>query len=135
MQTNKYELVEITVVAGSSGTRFNIPDQPKLRFTKLNAVESYNATDLTASPSGVTPVSAANFKNSYLVLYTNGGEYLNRIPLIRLHQVTNSTDAYVRTLMQFMGQQVAWEKSYILTGSSITAASSFSFLLGVYYTC
>ena len=135
MQTSKYELVEITVVSGSSGTRFNIPDQPKLRFTKLQGAESYNATDLTASPTGITPVSAANFKNSYLVLYNNGGEYLNRIPLIRLHQVTNGTDAYVRTLMQFQGQQIAWEKSYILTGSSITAASSFSFLLGVYYTC
>lgn len=135
MQVNKYELVEITIVTGSSGTRFNIPDQPKLRFTKLNAIEAYNATDLTASPSGVTPVSAANFKNSYLVLYNNGGEYLNRIPLIRLHQVTNGTDSYVRTLMQYQGQQISWEKSYILTGTSITAASTFSFLLGVYYTC
>lgn len=135
MQTSRYELVEITITAGSSGTRFNIPDQPKLRYTKLNAVESYDATDLTATPSGFSPVSGANFKNAYLVLYNNGGEYLNKIPLIRLHQVTNNTDSFVRTLMQFQGQQISWEKSYILMGTSITAATTFSFLLGVYYTC
>jgi len=137
MTTNKFELVELTLVAGTSGQRFNFPDQPKLRFSNLNAVEAYNADDLTTSPSGVTPISATNFKNAYLVLYSNGQESLNRIPLISLHRTqTGTTNPFVRSLMQFQGQQIAWEKSYVLTGSAITiGGSSNSFLFGVYYSC
>ena len=137
MQTNKFELVELVINAGTSGSRFNFPDQPKLRYVKLNAIESYDVNDLTVSSTGNALVSAANFKLSYLVLYINGGENVNRIPLISLHrtQSGSSPDPFVMGLSQFQGQQVTWEKSYILTGNSITAASTFSFLLGIYYTC
>lgn len=139
MQTNRYELIELTITAGTSGQRFNFPDQPKLRYTKLMALESFNSTDLTTSPTGVTPVTVANFQQSYLVLYFAGGENGNRIPLPTLHRIQTNTTAtnnpYVNNVMQFMGQQIVWEKSYILTGSSVTAVSNFSFLIGVYYAC
>ena len=137
MQTNRFELVELTLVVGTSGSRFNFPDQPKLRYTNINAIEAFNADDLTASPSGVTPVTAANFKNSYLVLYVNGEESVNRIPLISLHRTqTGTTNGFVRAMMQFQGQKISWEKCYIITGSSITVAgTNFSYLFGVYYNC
>jgi len=136
MQTNKFELVELVIQTGTIGQRFNFPDQPKLRYVKLNALETFDINDLTVSSTGNALVSAANLKQAYLVLYINGGENVNRIPLISIHrQQSGATPSpFVMSLAQYQGQQVTWEKSYILMGSSITAASTFSFLLGVHYT-
>jgi len=134
-----YQFVEIVVPQSSTGTRFYFPDQPQLRFTSLLNLVCYTTGTATNSIlSGNPLLSTANLKNTYLVLYANDKEAVNRIPVLELNRVaSNSTtaDPYVFSLNAFAGQQIVWSKSYIQTPvaySSITT-SNYSVCFGVYY--
>jgi hypothetical protein len=77
-------------------------------------------------------------QKTYLVLYYNDKESVNRIPILELNRVaTNSAtgEPYSFAITPFAGQQIQWSKSYIQTPSAYSGISSanFSVCLGVYY--
>lgn len=135
---NKTQLIELIVPASTTATRFNIPDQPLLRYKKTLSIEIYNANDVTVSPSGNATVTAANVQRSFLTLYINepdgtSGEYVQNIPLTSLHRIAYGTTVpYVFDIAEFANKQIDWSKSYI-TCQGGTWASQLSYLINVNY--
>lgn len=136
----KYELVELLVagvaVTGQTQTQWNFPDLPKLRYTALMALETFAVDSITVSPNNVALPTAAIMQKSYLVLYSNERQDLYRIPLVSLirTQATNSPSApFVRSLPEFSGQKITWDKSFVQIASAPANTANFSFCFGVYY--
>jgi hypothetical protein len=133
----KYEFVEIQVpgvAGGQTNTQWNFPDLPKLRYTSLQAMTTYTAGTITASPTNVPPPATSILAKSYLVLYANERQDLYRIPLLELNRIQNSaTDPFVRSLFEFGGVKVTWEKSYVQIASAPANTTNISFQFGVYY--
>ena len=137
-KSQKFELVEVSLpgiaVTGQTGTRWNFPDLPKLRYVSLQAIEIYTPNDITVTPTQQTPVTLAILQTAYLVLYANERQDLYRIPLLNLHRIQNaSNDPFIRSLFEFTGQKVTWDKSYIQLGAAPGNTTNLSFPLGVYY--
>lgn len=136
----KYELVELLVpgvsVTGQTQSQWSFPDLPKLRYTALMALETFAIDTLAVSPNNVALPTAAILQKSYLVLYSNERQDLFRIPLISLVRTQATTGAsapFVRSLPEFSGQKITWDKSYITIASAPANTANFSFCFGVYY--
>ena len=136
----KYELVELLVpgvaVTGQTQTQWNFPDLPKLRYTALMALETFAVDTITVSPNNVALPTAAIMQKSYLVLYSNERQDLYRIPLvslIRTQATTSASAPFVRSLPEFSGQKITWDKSYVQIASAPANTANFSFCFGVYY--
>lgn len=137
-KTQKYELVELVLPAATTPqSRYGFPDLPKLRYTSLQAVETFTENSVTISPLGNALIPIAAFKKAYLTLYINERQDAYRIPLSSLNRVQNSsTDPFVRSIFEFNSQKVTWDKSYIEFGNTPTLSTTvnYSILLGVYYS-
>ena len=137
-KVQNYEFLEIVIPASSSGTRFYAPDQPQLRFTSLLNLVCYTTDTISNSIlSGNPLLSIANLQKTFLVLYYNDKESVNRIPVLELNRVVSNaaTAAYSFDITPFAGQQIIWAKSYIQTPTAYgsISASNFSVCFGVYY--
>jgi len=136
---HNYEFVEIIVPQSSTATKFYFSDQPQLRFVSLMNMSSYTPNVMTNSIlSGNPLLTIANLKNTYLVLYANDKESINRIPVLELNRIASnsaSADPYQFHLNSFNGQRVTWSKSYIQTpvAYSSISSSNYSVCFGVYY--
>lgn len=133
-----FEFIECVVPQSSTGTKFFFPDQPQLRFTSLLNLVCYTTDTCTNSIlSGNPLLTIANLKNTYLVLYANDKEAVNRIPVLSLNPqgTTTASSSWVYQIAPFAGQQIVWSKSYIQTpvAYSSISASNFSVTFGVYY--
>ena len=137
-KVQNYEFLEIVIPASSTGTRFYAPDQPQLRFTSLLNLVCYTTDTISNSVlSGNPLLSIANLQKTFLVLYYNDKESVNRIPVLELNRVVSNaaTAAYSFDITPFAGQQIIWAKSYIQTPTAYgsISASNFSVCFGVYY--
>ena len=137
-KVQNYEFLEIVIPASSTGTRFYAPDQPQLRFTSLLNLVCYTTDTISNSIlSGNPLLSIANLQKTFLVLYYNDKESVNRIPVLELNRVVSNaaTAAYSFDITPFAGQQIIWAKSYIQTPTAYgsISASNFSVCFGVYY--
>ena len=137
-KVQNYEFLEIVIPASSTGTRFYAPDQPQLRFTSLLNLVCYTTDTISNSVlSGNPLLSIANLQKTFLVLYYNDKESVNRIPVLELNRVVSNaaTAAFSFDITPFAGQQIIWAKSYIQTpvAYSSISASNFSVCFGVYY--
>lgn len=133
-----FEFIECVVPQSSTGTKFFFPDQPQLRFTSLLNLVSYTTDTCTNSIlSGNPLLSIANLKNTYLVLYANDKECINRIPVMSLNAqgTTTASSAWTYQISAFAGQKIVWSKSYIQTpvAYSSISGSNYSVTFGVYY--
>ena len=121
----------------STGTRFYVPDQPQLRFVSLLNLVCYTTDTITNSVLSGNTFETANLKNTYLVLYYNDKESVNRIPVLELNRVVSNsaTAAFSFDITPFAGQQIIWAKSYIQTPTAYSSisGSNFSVCFGVYY--
>ena len=137
-KAKKYEFVEV-VVAGVAGggqtlTRYNFPDLPKLRNTKLQALSCYTQGTISLTPNGNVLSTNAILAKSYIVLYSNERQDLYRIPLSILNNVKNaSNDPNTLFLFEVLDQNVTWDKCYIELASSPLNTTNFSFGFGIYY--
>ena len=138
-KVQNYEFIEVVVPQSSTGTRFYFPDQPQLRFVSLLNLVCYTPNVVSSSIlSGNSLLSVANLQKTYLVLYYNDKESVNRIPILELNRIasnSSSADPYAFAITPFAGQQIVWSKSYIQTPTAYSSISSanFSVCLGVYY--
>ena len=90
-----YEFIECVVPQSSTGTRFYFQDQPQLRFVSTMNITCYTPSVVSASIlSGNPLLSLANLQKTYLVLYYNDKESVNRIPVLELNQ-TGDLEIYV----------------------------------------
>jgi hypothetical protein len=137
-RVNKFELVEISVPGvastGQTGTRWNFPDLPKLRYTSLQALQVFSIATLTIAPSGQALASTAILQKSYLVLYSNDRQDNYNVPLLSLNPIQDASNTpFQRGLYEFSGQKATWDKSYISIASAPANTTNFSFVFGIYY--
>ena len=144
----KTQLVELPIVAASTASRFYFPTQNFLRAKRIMSIQTFTVTDIPTSPQGNALVPTANFKVAYLTLYgenpepkdadglpsTGAGEWISRLPLIALHNISNGTDPFVYDLAEFVPRNIVWEKSYVdVIGGLGGASPALSFLFEVGY--
>jgi hypothetical protein len=136
-----YQFLDIPVAAGTY-QQINIPDQAQLRDAPILALEVYTANDFPNSfLNSFNPLpTSAQVKACSLQLYTTQGDAQNsfangifNIPLIRLHNIVNSTDPYSRVFTEAVGWRVQWQKCSLQFSSMVTFASAVSFCFGIYY--
>jgi hypothetical protein len=137
-RVNKFELVEISVPGvastGQTGTRWNFPDLPKLRYTSLQALQVFSIATLTIAPSGQALATTAILQKSYLVLYSNDRQDNYNVPLLSLNCIQDASNTpFQRGLYEFSGQKATWDKSYISIASAPANTTNFSFVFGIYY--
>ena len=140
LKIQNYEYISITIPQSSTQTRFNFPDQPQLRFVSLMGLEVYTPGTVTNDILTKNPLlTIANLQNTFLVLYYNDKEAMNRIPLMALNRIASNSgtaNPYVFQQNIFAGQQITWSKSYIEAAAPYTGigSSSFAVAFGVYYS-
>jgi len=138
----RHELVEITIPAGSTLTRYNFPDLPNLRNVLLFGFQVYTSNAVTNSiisgnaVLGHIPV----LHNSYTTFVNYGGkEFLKQAPNImfnsldeNLNTSTNWTETDTKS---FVGQRVNWPSSYLqFTAAPSLPTTQQVFLCSEYYT-
>lgn len=138
-KVQNFEFIEVIVPQSSTGTRFYFNDQPQLRFVSTLNIVCYTPGVVSNSIlSGNPLLSQANLKNTYLVLYYNDKESVNRMPVLELNRIASNSstaDPFVFQAAPFAGQQIIWSKSYILTPTAYSSigTSNFSCCFGVYW--
>ena len=132
-----FEFIECPIAQGSTQTRYYFPDQPQLRYVSLLNLVAYQVDAVPSSIlSGNANISAQEFKQTFLVLYANDKEAINRIPLADLNSVSvgqNGDGPGVFARNAFAGQQIIWAKSYIQTTAAYDTTNAASVMFGVYY--
>lgn len=148
-KVKKSQLIDIisqgVASPGNMTQRIQFTDQPYLRNMKTLGIETFCSTDITLSPSGNALPTISQLQGCYLTLFMNdvdnsqssAGEYVQLIPLIKLRNMdTNSTvSPFVHYPLEFAGQQIFWEKSYIViaTPGGLSNIPNISFLFNVYF--
>ena len=138
----RHELVEITIPAGSTLTRFNFPDLPNLRNVLLFGYQVYTVNAVTnsiISGNAVLPHTPV-LHNSYTTFVNYGGkEFLKQAPNIMFNSLdqnlntgTNWTETDTKA---FVGQRVNWPSSYLqFTAAPADPTVTKVFLCSVYYS-
>jgi hypothetical protein len=143
---NNYTTVEVPVTANGL-SRIAIPDQLMLKSypghqVVIKAIELISVKVLTrAMLNAMANAPLAEVVKAALVLYCEGWEKVQYLPLARLNPVHDS-DATAATTFPFIEQaqtfenlkSVDWTKSYVQYGNgAVSANSSYAFVLGIQY--
>lgn len=140
-QIIRHELVEITIPANSSLTRYQFPDIPNLRNSMIWGLQVYTIDEISNSPisqQAILPHTAV-LHQSFITLVNYGGkEFLKQAPSILFNTLSfnlqTSTNAYETDIKSFVGQKVNYPKSYIEFITTPAAATNKSYLVSVYYS-
>jgi hypothetical protein len=142
----RFELVELIIPAGSTGTRFPYPDIPQLRDDTTQDIiicglETYPEEALPLTANGNTNADYAQLSNSFLTLYIDSEESVRQVPMIRLNPFRQAAAAGAtfnvidKLATEYL--KVDWNKTYIQAATPFGTASvpntQFSILLGVWY--
>lgn len=141
----KHELVEVIVPAGSTATRFQLPDLQNLRNVALWGVQIYYDKIVPFSViSGRPVIGKGDAQFSFLTLENYAGrQFLHQSPYLLFQTIENNMaqtqqddcTEQEKDFKNFVGQRVNWPKSYIDTVQPIAdKATDKVFLLSVYYT-
>jgi hypothetical protein len=138
----RHELVEITIPAGSTLTRFNFPDLPNLRNVLLFGYQVYTVNAVTASiisGNAVLPHTQV-LHNSYSTFVNYGGkEFLKQAPNIMFsslnQNISTGTNWTEWDTKAFVGQRVNWPSSYLqFTTAPADPTVTKVFLCSIYYS-
>lgn len=129
------------VAGGSTTTKLQFQDQPYLREKSIFGLECILIDDMSESPTGNVPLTAAQMKKAYLTLYLNDvnqpnsvGEWIQNVPFTLLHRIQNSaSDPFVRQMYELVGQVIYWEKCFVTFPSALGNTANVSILLNVYF--
>jgi hypothetical protein len=142
----RYELVELVIPAGSTGTRFPYPDIPQLRNDTTQDIiicglETFSVDELPLTANGNAVATWPQLANSFLTLYVNSEESVRQVPLIRLNPLRQAAGGGVtfnasdKLKLEYL--QIDWNKTYIQAatpyGTILAPNTQFSILLGVWY--
>lgn len=142
----RYELVELIIPAGSTGTRFPYPDIPQLRDDTTQDIiicglETFPVEALPLTANGNPVASFAQLQNSFLTLYVDSEESVRQVPFIRLNPLRQAASAGTTfNSVDKLGVEylkVDWNKTYVQAaspyGTVVSPVAQFSILLGVWY--
>jgi hypothetical protein len=139
----RFELIEIIIPVGTTGTTFQIEDIPQLRddITQdiiIVGIETFAADSVPLSPAGNAVATMADLENMFLTLYIDQEESIYRLPMPRIQPIWQSlTTGGLQGGQQTLSLEclkVTWNKSYLTFGASFTPEElPISVLLGVWY--
>lgn len=136
MKANKVKYVEFSNPTAAGQQQYYFPDLNDIRNAKIFGIETYGIDNLTTTYAGNTPIADDDLAKAYLVLYFEGGNFIN-VPLIRIIQTQNnaasSTNAYSRFPFLLTGQQITWSKSYVWFGNTSGLTTGRYLHFSVYY--
>lgn len=133
MRVKRYQAVEISVPTGSTLTKFSFPDQPQLRNAKIQAIQVYTPTVVTATPlSGSTPVTLADLKKSTLTLYQGDLQIILNLPLLNFNGISDLTSPFVFELPEMNDIDISWTKSYVNVSTAL-ATTNVAYSFGIFY--
>lgn len=139
--------VEITLPAGTTGTKFNFPDLPYLRpeAAFIKGIQVLTPGTITNGPvTGNALATIAVMKTASLTLYggisdpqtgrpiKQGNQIIQQVPVLTMNNIQNSaTDPFNRNIFLLRGMQVDWTKSFIELAAQPgnVAAASFTFIV------
>jgi hypothetical protein len=129
----KSDMISVPVLTGSTQTKLPFPDQPQLRSTFLQSIYMpLIDIDIFGQPTLNNNVAK---EKGFLVLYFDGRENVQQIPLIELMSDQRTANKYnVNGILGFNSQLVIWPKSYILLSSAIAPGSDVVFTFAVNYS-
>jgi len=150
----RHELVEMPVKAGSTITKYQIPDLPNLRNVHLYGVEVYygndrsqpgvivnNGTVPVGIQTGLPVIDSPTVQKGFLTLVNYGGkEFLKQSPLLLYQSMFNGLpNGAINPLewntKSFVGQKCNFPKSYIeFTTSPANATQDTVIMFSVYYS-
>jgi hypothetical protein len=145
MLIKRYELVELQIGAGSTGSKFEYPDIPDLRDDTeqdiiICGLETWSIDAMPLSPSGIPVATMDQLQNSFLTLYVDQEQSINEVPLVRLlstqQSLTSGPMQWVGYPFELANLKVNWNKSFIQAAESYStggANAEFSIMLGVWY--
>jgi len=133
MRVKRYQAVEISVPTGSTLTKFSFPDQPQLRNAKIQAIQVYTPTVVTATPlSGSTPVTLADLKKSTLTLYQGDLQIILNLPLLNFNGISDLASPFVFELPEMNDIDISWTKSYVNVSTAL-ATTNVAYSFGIFY--
>jgi len=133
MRVKRYQAVEISVPNGSTLTKFSFPDQPQLRNAKIQGIQVYTPTAITATPlSGSTPVTLADLKKSTLTLYQGDLQIILNLPLLNFNGIHDFTSPSVFELPEMNDIDISWTKSYVNVSTAL-ATTNVAYSFGIFY--
>jgi len=145
----KHELIEVIVPAGSTATRFQLPDSQNLRNVQTWGIQVYyNGIVPFSIISGYPVIDKQTFQYSFLTLQNYAGrEFDKQSPLSKYQTIENNvagiagdvaTEASIqeKDFKNLIGQKINFPKSWIDTVTPIGAIleTPLVFLISVYYT-
>ena len=133
MRVKRFQAVEISVPSGSTLTKFSFPDQPQLRNAKIQGIQVYTPTVITATPlSGSTPVTLADLKKSTLTLYQGDLQVILNLPLLNFNAISDLTSPFIFELPEINDIDISWTKSYVNVSAAL-GTTNVAYSFGVYY--
>ena len=142
----KHELLEVIIPAGSTATRFLLPDAQNLRNVQTWGIQIYYDLLVPFSIiSGLGTITKANSLISFLTLENYAGRQFDKqSPINKYQTIENNLSEAVggiqctiqeKDFKCFVGQKINFPKSYIDVVSPIADADvNKVFLISVYYT-
>lgn len=142
----RFELVELIINAGSTGTRFPYPDIPQLRDDTTQDIivcglKTWSIEALPLTANGNANASYLQLANSFLTLYIQGEESVRQVPfidLIHMRQAAAAGATFNNTeTVKTEYLKIDWNKTYLQAatpfGTALAPNTQFSVLLGVSY--
>lgn len=151
-----FRIIELPVFTSQAAqSKLTFPDQPDLRYARIQSLEIYTNVDLTVTqPNNYTVITPAQMIQSTVVLECNDADIHEKdeqsipgrfnstqqnfqyIPLSALHLIQDSVGTpFVRQRIIFPDTYVTWQKSYMqLNSSGLGNGSTVAFAIGVWYS-
>lgn len=131
-----YQLVRIQV--NSAQSRYYFPDLPNLRDAITTNIVSYNERNFTTDINGIANVNPLVFQTTFLTLYANGMEFIQKADLSSFCPISSSFVFYNdQGTFNIKPQNIDFSKSYVeianLAGLLPAPSYPFSFSFGVWY--
>lgn len=130
------EYVEIQIPAGNTKQTAYFPDLPNLRTSKIFGIEVHSSNTQPKTYSGATNQAVPELKNTILVLYFDGGEFI-QVPALTVMRLDNAPSVFMTfgDIPMLSGQNIVWAKSYIFYTDPATIGniSGKNYCFSVYY--
>ena len=139
----KHELIEVLIPAGSTATRFNLPDAQNLRNVQTWGIQMYYDKIVPFSIISSKPlISKGGYVQSFLTLQSySGREFDKQSPVSKFQTIENNMTTGTsecsiqeKDMKSYVGQRINFPKSYIDLVTPIALAYDVVHLLSIYYT-